>query len=752
VRRRRWPYGNERRLRMFAPRRRWLAILLIFAVAACDAQLGSNTPPAANPAAPPAVAGSTSLLPSTPLPGHAVATMPANRLAGSSIQPIVVRGADRPSGGTTPAAPEGGGGEPADVTLNFAGADIRDVVNAVLGETLKLNYVIDPEVTGPVTFNVGRPISRGEVLSTLESVLNSRGATMVQSDGIIRVMALRKDGKSDAAAPFSAGLPGQVAGQRSEVFPLRYVGAADMQKVLEKVLPAGRSIAVDERRHLVLVQGTPSDLQLAGDTVKVFDIDQLSGTSIAILPLRNAQPAQIVEELRNIFAATRKEVDADSIRFMAVARLNAVMVITRSGRYLDEARAWVARLDRVQDLTQRRVYVYNLQYAKAVQIGEKLQGLLTGLNIQFKPPSAPNADTGLAPTAPGFEGPAKPLPLPVLPDASAAFAAPAAPAVPAPPAPAPPLPSAAIDPPPDTGVRIEADEAHNALLISANAKDYELIRQVLAGIDVPPLQVLIEVTVAEVVLNDNLNYGVEYFINSGKTNTLLTTSNVAAIAPVVPGFNLSWVAGNFTPRAILDLLSKVTQTKVISTPRLLVLSNQTARLQVGDVVPIITQSAASTVTSNPLVLNNVTYKETGVVLEVTPRVNSGGYVTMDVNQSVSNVVPTSTSQIDSPTFQQRRLTSTISVKTGETILLGGLIQQSDSRQSQGVPVLNEIPGLGALFGSHTNGAGRTELIMLMTPRVVSNEAESRSLTSQIEQQFQTVLDSSTLAQPRIPSR
>ena len=268
----------------------------------------------------------------------------------------------------------------------------------------------------------------------------------------------------------------------------------------------------------------------------------------------------------------------------------------------------------------------------------------------------------------------------------------------------------------------------------------------------PPLQVLIEVTVAEVVLNDTLNYGVEYFINSGKTNTLLTTSNVPAIAPVVPGFNLSWVAGNFAPRAILDLLSKVTQTKVISTPRLLVLSNQTARLQVGDVVPIITQSAASTVTSNPLVLNNVTYKETGVVLEVTPRVNSGGYVTMDVNQSVSNVVTTSTSQIDSPTFQQRRLTSTISVKTGETILLGGLIQQTDSRGSQGIPVLNEIPGLGALFGSHTNGAGRTELIMLMTPRVVTNEAESRSLTSQIEQQFQTVLDSSTLAQPRIPSR
>ena len=671
--------------------------------------------------------------------------MSANRLGANSVPPIVVHGNESQASSDAAKHAPVGPNDPADVTLNFAGADIRDVVNAVLGETLKLNYVIDPEVTGPVTFNVSRPISRGELLSTLEAVLNSRGASMVQSDGIIRVMPLRKDGKSNAAPPLAASAPGQ----RGEVFPLRFVSATDMQHVLEKVLPAGTPIAGDDRRHVVLIQGTPSELQLAEDTVKIFDIDQLSGTSIAVVPLRNADPMSIVDELRNIFAATRKEADTDAIRFMAVKRLNAVLVVTRSSRYLDDARTWIARLDRVHDLTERRVYVYNLQYAKATQIGEKLQGLLTGLNIQFKSPAAVASDTGLAPAAPGFEGPAKPLLPSVLPSVDPAN----------PPAVVPLTPSATPaaatlgdNPQPEKGVRIEADEAHNALLISANAKDYELIRQVLAGIDVPPLQVLIEVTVAEVGLNDNLNYGVEYFINSGKTNTLLTTSNVATITPAVPGFNLSWVTGNFTPRAILSLLSDVTQTKVISTPRLLVLSNQTARLQVGDVVPIITQSATSTVTNNPSIVNNVTYKETGVVLEVTPRINSGGYVTMDVNQSVSNVVNTTTSQIDSPTFQQRRLNSTISVKTGETILLGGLIQQNDNRQQQGIPILHDLPGIGPLFGTHTNGTGRTELIMLLTPHVISNEADSRGLTAHIEQQFQTVLDATTLASPRSPSR
>ncbi|MBV9552383.1 MAG: type II secretion system secretin GspD [Alphaproteobacteria bacterium] len=685
------------------------------------------------------------LLPSAPPPGREVATLPASRLGAGSIQPIVVHGDESRRSATVAVDAAKGENSASDVTLNFSGADIRDVINAVLGETLKLNYVIDPEVQGPVTFNVSRPISRDEVLSTLEAVLNSRGATMVQSDGVIRVMAMRgKDGKYVAAPPLGKGPAAQALGQRTEIFPLRYVSAADMQHLLEKVLPAGQPIAADDKHHLVLIQGTPSELTLAEDTVRVFDIDQLSGTSMALVPLRNADPAAMVEELRNIFLATRKEADADSIRFMAIARLNAIMVITRSGRYLDEARSWIARLDRVQDLNERRVYVYNLQYAKAVQIGEKLQGLLTNLDIKFKAPAAP-ASEGLAPTAPGFEGPAK--------AEAAKVAAPE------------PLPQGAVPPAPaaagvqaaaakETGVRIEADEAHNSLLISANARDYELIRQVLAGIDVPPLQVLIEVTVAEVVLNDNLNYGVEFYINSGKFSNLLTNSNVVtnAIAPIVPGFNLSWVAGNFAPKVILDALSQITQTKVISTPRLLVLSNETARLQVGDVVPIITQSATSTVTNNPSIVNNVTYKETGVVLEVTPRVNAGGYVQMDVNQSVSSVVNTTTSTIDSPTFQQRRLTSTVSVKTGQTILLGGLIQQTDSRNSSGIPILHDLPGIGPIFGSHTNGAGRTELIMLMTPHVISNDADSRGLTAKIEDQFRTVLDNRTLAAPRVPTR
>ncbi len=654
-------------------------------------------------------------------------------------KPIVVRGAAGAASIVPTAAPAGQ--EPADVTLNFAGADIRDVIASVLGATLKLNYVVDPDVTGPVTFTVSRPLRRSEVLDVLEAVLESRGFSLVQSDGIVRVMGRPADGKARAAAPLATA---STIGERVEVFPVRYVAVGDIVAILAKMLPPGVTLVPDERRHLLVVRGAGDELRLVEDTLRIFDIDALNGTSVALLPLKNADAATVVVELQNIFGAAGKDPEAGSIRFMPVARMNAVMVLTREGRLLDQARAWVERLDQTRNMNEQRVYVYYLQYGKAAQVAETLQGALSGIDVEVKgaaPSGASNAGgAGLAatldspPTAVGF-----PPPPPLI----------ASPVATVPP-PAPPAAPQSSGP----SVKIEAEETHNALLISATPRDYALIRQVLEEIDRPPLQVMIEVTVAEVTLNDNLQYGVQYFLNSrgnngGNVSALLTTGTTPfGLTPTTPGFSLAFTAANLQPRVVLDALSGLTQTKVISTPRLMVLDNQQARLQVGDVVPIITQSAASTATSSPLVLSNVQYKETGVVLEVTPRVSSTGFVTLDINQSVSSVEPTTSSAINSPTFSQRRLTSTISVKSGNSVLLGGLIQDQDNRDAQGIPLLHDIPVLGALFGNRNDTAARTELIMFMTPYVLSSDQDASDITRRVEQQFQAVLDRSTLAAPR----
>jgi general secretion pathway protein D len=672
-------------------------------------------------------------------------SLPANA-APAAGQPVIVRASGPGEPGPASAAPAAAGA--GDITLNFAGADIHDVIASVLGETLKLNYVIDADVTGSVSFNVSRPLRREEVMSALEAVLNSRGATMVQADGIIRVMALRADGKPRAATPLLRG-PGGAIGEHIEIFPVRFVGVADVQHVLEKVMPPGQVIVGVPEHRMLLVEGSPDELRLAEDTVRTFDVDQMSGMSVALLPLQHADAATLVVELQNIFEASRKDADANIIRFIPVARLNAVMILSRQPRYFDEARAWVARLDRTQNLNEQKLYVYNLHYGKAASIAEILQGALTGMDVQVKTPTSAPVDALGTPIADMNQ-----------PTRGSAVSTAASPAAVPPSSPAA-VPAPAAAPPPAgamTTVHIEADDAHNALLITASPRDYGLIRQVLESIDTPPLQVLIEVTVAEVVLNNNLRYGVQYFINSrgGANNNvqslLSTGSTLAGIAPTLPGAALSLTAANFQPKIILDALSELTQTKVISTPRLLVLDNQTARLQVGDVVPIITQSAASAITSNPLVLSNVQYKETGVVLEVTPRVNPGGVVTLDVNQAVSDVVQTTTSTINSPTIRQRRLTSTISVKSGNSILLGGLIQDQDNRDSSGIPLLHEIPVIGALFGNRNDTSARTELIMLLTPRVLANEQEATDVTDVVRRQFQAVLDRANIPPVRTPSR
>ncbi len=209
--------------------------------------------------------------------------------------------------------------------------------------------------------------------------------------------------------------------------------------------------------------------------------------------------------------------------------------------------------------------------------------------------------------------------------------------------------------------------------------------------------------------------------------------------PQTPGFAYSMLNGVAGPKVVIDALSQLTQTNILSTPRLFVLDNQVARLQVGDVVPIVTQTAVSTLTNAPLTVNSVQYRDTGVVIEVTPHVNASGFVTIDITQSVSDVVRTTTSNIDSPTIRQRRIRSSIGVQSGSTILLGGLIREDSTRANTGLPLLSEIPIIGGLFGTRDFQANRTELIILLTPRVVRNQEEAADMTNMIKRKFQAVL-------------
>jgi general secretion pathway protein D len=275
-------------------------------------------------------------------------------------------------------------------------------------------------------------------------------------------------------------------------------------------------------------------------------------------------------------------------------------------------------------------------------------------------------------------------------------------------------------------VRIIADKDNNALLILAAPADYESIESALRKLDIAVRQVLVEVTIAEVTLTDELTYGLEWYFNRGNGKALLDTGT-QGIGPLIPGFSYSWLATDYG--AVLNALAKDSKVKIVSSPHITVADNQKAKIQVGDQVPTLSQTQ-SVEGSAVGIINSVQYTETGVLLTVTPRVNAGGQVTMEINQEVSNATQTTTSSIDSPTIQKRNATSTVTVASGETIILAGLITEQKDNGNQGLPLLSKIPLIGGLFGTQNWKDNRTELIILITPHVLFNAPDAAAITDE----------------------
>jgi general secretion pathway protein D len=285
-------------------------------------------------------------------------------------------------------------------------------------------------------------------------------------------------------------------------------------------------------------------------------------------------------------------------------------------------------------------------------------------------------------------------------------------------------------------IRIIADDSSNSLIIRALPRDYRKIRQAIERLDVMPLQVLIEATIAEVTLSDQLRYGVEWFFRSGDFQATFAQRPLGNVTSTFPGF--SALFANADARVVLNALDEVTDVDVISSPQLLVLDNQTARLQVGDQVPIVVQQATPITGDLDTIVNSIELRDTGVILTVTPRVNAGGLVTLEIQQEVSNVVRSETltqSELATPTISQRLVSSTVAVQSGETVALGGLITNNRNRTRSGVPVLSSIPVLGILFSTRSTTTARTELLVLLTPSVIDSPARARAVTEELRRRL-----------------
>ncbi|MGM0554354.1 MAG: type II secretion system secretin GspD [Pseudomonadota bacterium] len=625
--------------------------------------------------------------------------------------------------------------ETGEYVLNFEGASLREVANLILGEMLDRNVLIDPAVEGRVTLQTTRPLPESALLSVLEELLRINGATLIESEGMVRVTPRR--GALSGQVPPRTGPPG--AGLNVRIVPLEYIGAAEMVTILEPFLAEESLVRVDTTRNLLMLAGTRRELAQWQETIDIFDVDWLEGMSVGLYTLANAEAAELAAELEQLFNAEGESPLAGLFRIIPVERLNAVMVVTPQPKYLEDAELWVERLDRTRDLQAGRLHVYRMQHRRASDVADVLGQVFdadtatTGERRTRDTEGerlAPDAEPALIGTQ-GERSSASERERPADRSSSSGTA----------------TATAGINPDnaSDAGnggllsgnTRIIADDGNNSLLIFANTPDYQTLERALRELDIPARQVLVDASIIEVTLRDELRYGVQWFMQNslGDYDGEGIFGSSDSLSRTFPGFNYSLVDSAGQVRAMLSALAEDSLVNVLSSPSVMVLDNHSANIRVGDQVPVRVSETTSAVTDNPVTVSNIQFRDTGVNLQVTPRVNAGGKVTLDVLQEVNDVSTTTTSGIDSPTIQQRLIESSVAVQSGETIVLGGLIREQSSDDQSGVPGLRRLPLVGPLFSDTVQTTRRTELLVLLTPRVAEDDADAAAITREFKQRM-----------------
>ncbi|AEG01176.1 type II secretion system secretin GspD [Methylomonas methanica] len=670
-------------------------------------------------------------------------------------------------------APKGSG--KGEYSLNFDDADLGEVAKVILSDILGKNYTLSPQVTGKVTLQTTQPLTKDDLIPTLEMLLSVNNAALVVESGMYLIKPSNEAMYSSSFKTLgSSNLP---SGYQTRVIPVHNVAASEIADILKPLLPEKSQLYADPNRNILLVSGSAGELSRILDVVRTFDIDVLRGRSFALFTPAHVDAGKIIEELQQIFNRTSGEGRTDEnsfFRFIEIERMNAVLAITHNAKYLQDIESWVFRLDRTNPEASGGVNVYRAQHVSAVDLANTLSNIFgtgTGRGSRSasiasgrRSMSASNSSSGgssnnsssssssssssgtSAAGATGSSGSDRTLSDRKQGGSSGSNS----------------ITSNSFG----TGgvnnnsemakVRIIPDEGNNALIIVANSEEYAKIQRILKELDVLPLQVLIDATIVEVTLNNDLKYGIQWYfshnngginhINGGSAQgiDLISLTNEAAKTFSTGGFSYAFSSGSKDIQAVLNASATKNNINVISSPSLMVLNNQEATIKVGDSVPIrssVTSNTSNTTTTGIVQTSSIQMVDTGVNLSVRPRVNAGGLVIMDILQSVNQAVTTTTSQtIDSPTIQKREIESSVAVQSGETIVLGGLIKENNDYKRDGVPLLHEIPIIGPLFGGTTRNKDKSELVVLITPRVVNSRQDASLITDEFRRKLSSIYE------------
>ncbi|HEY9111244.1 MAG TPA: type II secretion system secretin GspD [Rhodanobacteraceae bacterium] len=679
----------------------------------------------------------------------------------------------------------GGTNEGGTITFNFDNQPVQAAVKAILGDVLHANYSISPDVKGTVTFATSQPVTEAEVLPILQMLLSWTGNALVQQNGGYLVVPVEQAAPGNLVPGLGAVPPG--AGYAAQLFPLHYVSAEAMQKLLKPFADPRAFLLVDPVRNLLVMGGTADELANYQRIIRTFDVDWLRGMSVAVIPLQHVQAEDLVSQLQTLFneqvggqAPTASSTAggpvnmnvprtgnlSGMVRLIPLKHSNSLVVITPQPSYLDEVRRLVTTIDNGAG-NASGLYVYNVLNVKASDLARHLNELFGNATGGQNPAGA--VAPGFSPleqSAPGSLGSQQGFGS-FSPDSGnfsgglggnggdefggGSFGA--------------GMVSGATQTrrqqtagqgafafTTSEGVRIAAVNENNQLLIRATPGQWEKLLPVIERLDEKPLQVQIETKVLEVTLTGQFQFGVQYYLGGligtqpGSPPNTNQSYHRHQGAVGLGGVQYNTSDALFYSFAGKDLQFAISamessgDAKVLSAPSTVVLNNQETTFKVGEKIPVVQTYLVPGVGTGPSADNfnagQVQYIDTGVLLDVVPRVSPGGLVYMDIQQIVSK--PTTQDKFGNYTITNRALSTEVAVQSGQTVLLGGLIQQTDSTQDSGVPFLNRIPVLGRLFGTTDRRRDRTELIVLITPRIIRNPEDARRITDEYQTQFESL--------------
>lgn len=573
-----------------------------------------------------------------------------------------------------------------EISLDLEGADLLDFLDFVMGETLKLNYVVDPLARAKITAHIHGEFLPAEIIEMVRAILELHNLELVHQEGLWKVIPVQKIGQVGDNASFLAIRP-------------RYIPVRNLTVIVKQFVSPQAKVLVEQQANILVVIDHPENLKKVFDIIKVIDKEGFTEFTYRIYSSQVLSAEVLVRYLQQTLRSPTLKASGLSqrVELVPLKELDNILIVARNEEDLMKVWDLIKVLDR-GDLKEEEIFIYQVENGDAEEIAKLLENIFSESKVSGRRTVIKAKKTKAPQNMAALEG----------------------------------------------QIKIVPDKTNNMLLIRASKEDYRKILNILKKIDVVPRQVVIEVLIAEITLNKALEYGLEWYLKtefkiegkSLKGNMVFSREGRGPIdlASDVSGFTYALFRGEYL-RSLLYALSSISKINILSNPVLLATDNKEARIQIGQEVPIITQKVTNTSASIPTITSNVQYRDSGIILQVKPHINSSGLVKLDIVQEVSTAQKNYLG-LDSPLFTKRRIETSLVVEDGQTVILGGLIDTRNEVGETGIPLLRNLPFLGKFFEWTTSSKDRTELFVAITPRVVRSREEAERVMKDFKRRIE----------------